>query len=169
MFLGEHFMQGWLPLNEYSIKYRISLSTLRRRIRNNEIKFRFDDGKYWLQDAPTSKHMRIQFKNTPVVSDAYNTQTESSVLPEIMQLPPNITSNESPLLVESHDMLKEIKDAFIKVLQEKEEQILSLNEETADLKTLVRMLEIENERLKANLMESVPIDKWLQENKDLKI
>ncbi len=66
-------------------------------------------------------------------------------------------------------MLKEIKDAFIKVLQEKEEQILNLNEEIADLKTLVRMLEIENERLKSNLQESAPIDRWLNQNKDLKL
>jgi hypothetical protein len=162
-------MQGWLPLNEYSIRYRISLSTLRRRIRNNEIKFRFDDGKYWLLDAPTSKHMKVQFKNTSTISPASDEPAAPFVLSEKTPLPKEIPNTESPLLVESHDMLKEIKDAFIKVLQEKEEQILNLNEEIADLKTLVRMLEVENERLKTNLQESAPIDKWLNQNIDFKI
>jgi hypothetical protein len=44
-------------------------------------------------------------------------------------------------------LLNEIKKAYSLILQEKEEQILQLKEEVADLKTLVRVLENDNERL----------------------
>ncbi|MDE0119437.1 MAG: hypothetical protein OXM55_05460 [Bdellovibrionales bacterium] len=40
----------WLSLGEYSGKYRISISTLRRRIRAGQIPFSFKMGKYFLED-----------------------------------------------------------------------------------------------------------------------
>jgi hypothetical protein len=47
-------------------------------------------------------------------------------------------------------LLHEIKKAYSLILQEKEEQILQLKEEVADLKTLVRVLEDDNLRLKSS-------------------
>ena len=49
----------WLPLTDYSTKYRISMSTLRRRIKAEDIRFRFDEGKYFILDEPVSTHQRI--------------------------------------------------------------------------------------------------------------
>ena len=46
------------------------------------------------------------------------------------------------------EVLEELKKAYLASLQSKEEQIFQLKEEVADLKTLVRVLESENERLK---------------------
>lgn len=48
----------------------------------------------------------------------------------------------------TQSLLNEIKKAYSLILQEKEEQILQLKEEVADLKTLVRVLEDENSRIK---------------------
>jgi regulator of replication initiation timing len=44
-------------------------------------------------------------------------------------------------------MNKELKKAYSATLQEKEEQIIILKEQVADLKTLINFLESENKRL----------------------
>lgn len=111
---------NWLPLNEYSAKYKISLSTLRRRIKSKEVESRFEAGKYWLSDRPTAKHSRVR--------------------PEEIEL---TREHES-----SDELMAEIKRAYVSVLHEKEEQIMQLKEEIVDLKTLVKVLEGDNERLK---------------------
>ena len=48
----------------------------------------------------------------------------------------------------ANKLLNELKKAYTQILQEKEEQIFQLKEEVTDLKTLVRVLESENDRLK---------------------
>ncbi len=45
-------MDTWLPLTDYSSKYKISVSTLRRRIKTDDIKYHFQDGKYFIFDEP---------------------------------------------------------------------------------------------------------------------
>ena len=42
--------KNWIALTEYSNKYNISISTLRRRIRTGLITFRQESGKYFLKD-----------------------------------------------------------------------------------------------------------------------
>ena len=44
-------MPSWLPLLNYSTKYNISLSTLRRRIKARSIEFKLDQGKYLILDS----------------------------------------------------------------------------------------------------------------------
>ena len=142
--------KGWMPLNEYSNKYRVSLSTLRRRIRANEVEFRFDEGKYWLADSPIGKPPHGISGINPAGSGviAASAFAESAGAPE-------------GLLNSAQNLLQELKNAYVKVLHEKEEQITQLKEEVIDLKTLVKILEAENDRLKSNLGESAPIDSWL--------
>ncbi len=48
----------WLPLAEYSTKYRVSISTLRRKIKAEDIRYTFNDGKYYLLDTPPSSTHR---------------------------------------------------------------------------------------------------------------
>ena len=57
---------------------------------------------------------------------------------------------DEPILTAANKLLNELKKAYTLILQEKEEQILQLKEELSDLKTLVRVLESENDRLNAN-------------------
>lgn len=52
-------IDSWLPLMEYSTKYRVSVSTLRRRIKADDISFRFEDGKYFIMDEPVGTHQRV--------------------------------------------------------------------------------------------------------------
>ena len=45
----------WLTLQEYSNKYRVSISTLRRRIKSKEIEYIFKNGKYLI--LVSQKHL----------------------------------------------------------------------------------------------------------------
>lgn len=151
---------NWLPLIEYSAKYRVSLSTLRRRIKSGELEHKLVEGKYLLKDAPA-----------PTASSSPSLQTNSK--PETIAPPTLVRSQESGATVSkirenvarenvvrentvdqdqfyrsTQSLLNEIKKAYSLILQEKEEQILQLKEEVADLKTLVRVLEDDNNRLK---------------------
>ena len=52
-------MQG-LSLTEYSNKYRVSISTLRRKIKSGKISFNLKSGKYFLADqSPEKKKNKV--------------------------------------------------------------------------------------------------------------
>lgn len=126
--------QDWLTLMDYSSKYRVSLSTLRRRIKGGEIEYKFSDGKYLLKDGP------LQPSSEP-----------ETIAPPASVMSPQVSSQPEPdhdqFWQTTQNLLNEIKKAYSLVLQEKEEQILQLKEEVADLKTLVRVLEDQNNSL----------------------
>jgi len=127
---------GWLPLNDYSAKYRISLSTLRRRIQSDEADFRFEGGKYWLADRPIAKHSKVHGNLNANLNES-GSQSQPTV------------AHAEGILDSANHLLHEIKQAYISVLQEKESQIMQLKEEVVDLKTLVKILESENDRLRS--------------------
>ncbi|MBX2988143.1 MAG: hypothetical protein KF802_09620 [Bdellovibrionaceae bacterium] len=142
---------SWLPLTDYSMKYKVSVSTLRRRIKAEDIKFRFEDGKYLIFDeAPTgSPHHQPQRVHRPSLTrdEAQRTPGETDRSGIQARLSKAELTDE-PVLLAANKLLNELKRAYSQILQEKEEQILQLKEEVADLKTLVRVLESENGRLK---------------------
>ncbi len=136
---------SFLQLSEYSNKYGISLSTLRRRIKSGEVEFEFDQGKYWLKDEPIARYVRNRPQTTdkkPVTE--VDTKTTS---PSNAQVHETLT-NVQDFTESAKALMSEIKSAFVKALHEKEEQIMELKEEIADLKTLNKILDQENERLK---------------------
>jgi len=155
---------NWLPLMEYSAKHRVSLSTLRRRIKAGEIEYKLADGKYLLRDGP------LQVVNSGSETIAPPTSVKSSspqAVPAKKEVesakPAQVVSATAPATVDNDQfwkatqgLLNEIKKAYSLILQEKEEQILQLKEEVADLKTLVRVLEDDNTRLKSQ--QPAPID-----------
>lgn len=135
---------AYLPLTEYSTKHRVSISTLRRKIKTNEIRFRFDQGKYFILDEPEEKQThRSSLKDaSPSLNSVQNkTKPEQDVLTQ------SEVKTDEPILTAANRLLTELKRAYTQILQEKEEQILHLKEEVTDLKTLVRVLEAENDRL----------------------
>ncbi|WP_413289453.1 hypothetical protein [Bdellovibrio sp. HCB337] len=146
--------EAWLPLMDYSTKYKVSVSTLRRRIKAEDIKFRLDDGKYFIIDEPMSTHQRVHRPSlesdlAPVGAHQGNQKAQSS-LSNKTDISDKIAmaKNDEPILTAANKLLTELKKAYTLILQEKEEQILQLKEEVTDLKTLVRVLESENDRLK---------------------
>jgi hypothetical protein len=147
--------ENWIPLTDYSSKYRVSVSTLRRRIKAEDIKFRFQDGKYYLLDQPMGTHPR---EHRPSQNSDASLMGALAEAPRQKEMSKDALlnkgqqvfsgSSDEPILTAANKLLNELKKAYTLVLQEKEEQILQLKEEVSDLKTLVRVLEHENERLK---------------------
>lgn len=139
----------WLQITDYSNKYRVSVSTLRRRIKAGEIEFRFEDGKYWLPDTSVDRYTRKKAK--PATPNPPPAPRAAS------------PSRESDAVAVAREMLKEMKSAYVQILQEKEEQVLQLKEEITDLRTLCRILENDNERLKTEMSKVSSVTSWLDE------
>ena len=161
-------MKGWLPLSEYSSKYKVSVSTLRRRIKTEKVQVRFDDGKYLLKDCPLKEHKTKSVKPTktsPSGSFAPPPQNEEPEKVLDSQIPSEKATG--PFLTAAQEMLNELKKAYRVILQEKEEQVLLLKDEVADLRTLVGVLEEENSRLKNEMTESRSFENWLENSETL--
>ncbi|MEK2647273.1 hypothetical protein [Bdellovibrio sp. BCCA] len=136
------------------------MSTLRRRIKADDIKFRFEDGKYFIMDEPMGTHQRVHrpsqesesalvgahhgmMKGNDTMSASSKDEMKAQDLDKAMK-----ANKDEPILTAANKLLNELKKAYTQILQEKEEQIFQLKDEVTDLKTLVRVLESENERLK---------------------
>ncbi len=119
-------MSSWVPLNDYATNHQISVSTLRRRIKSNKIQFKLEEGKYFILEDGQQR-----------VSNEQSLASES--------FRPVVTSTES--LSTTRLLLDELKRAYLDSLQSKEDQILYLKQQVSDLKTLVLLLEKENNRL----------------------
>jgi hypothetical protein len=130
------------------MKHHVSISTLRRRIKADDISYRFDDGKYFILDeAPrASKTVEAEVHRPSLSRDASNT-TAVSVVAEDNSLHIQTEKGES-VLTAANKLLVDLKRAYTQVLHEKEEQIMHLKEEVIDLKTLIKVLESENSRLR---------------------
>jgi hypothetical protein len=150
---------SWLPLTEYSIKHHVSISTLRRRIKSDDIKFRFDDGKYFILDdeqkkAAAEEHRpspssAVQKNSASSFASRLSTQRPAREASQDLEIPSLQSNNESgeSVITAANRLLTDLKKAYTQVLQEKEEQIYTLREEIVDLKTLIKVLESENARL----------------------
>ncbi|MFS4458897.1 hypothetical protein [Bdellovibrio sp. HCB2-146] len=143
---------SWLPLMDYSTKHKISVSTLRRRIKANDIKYRFEDGKYFIMDEPMGTHQRVhrpsQESDPALVGAHQGMMMKGQGMAQDLNDKSVKVNKEEPILTAANKLLNELKKAYTQILQEKEEQILHLKEEVTDLKTLVRVLESENDRLR---------------------
>jgi hypothetical protein len=132
---------SWLPLAEYSMKHHVSISTLRRRIKADDISYRFDDGKYFILDEAPKKIATADEHRPSLSREAKKTSAEAVSSDALTS-----ETGES-VITAANKLLSDLKRAYTKILQEKEEQILSLREEVVDLNTLVKILETENARL----------------------
>lgn len=200
----------WLSLAEYSMKHKVSISTLRRRIKAEDIQFKLEDGKYLILDSQEnlvrSETVEDQFEtfqsgfnpgpspgnSSSAVSVTYNLEspeqfrvenivrsyeqrndkfaahkaeskkpmtpppatqvrTTPTVFPPAPSSPPpGLNHNEAgeSVLTAANRLLTDLKKAYTQVLQEKEQVISDLREENSDLKTLIKVLESENDRLR---------------------
>lgn len=147
-------MEKWLLLTDYASKYRISVSTLRRRIKTGAQAHRFEAGRYYLPDQyePQTEVSTPSYVNAQSASQICVTppNTVSSATPVAAIVAPLAAAHisDEPLITTTSKLLNELKQAYTLILHEKEEQIIYLKEEIADLKTLVRVLESDNARLR---------------------
>lgn len=161
--------QNWLLLTDYASKYRISVSTLRRRIKSHQIPFKFEHGKYLILDSspaeteshPVSSVMQHTepLRSQPVAVAAQAAPMQAQQMPSLVLQETNkaaseleeVAAKDGPLISTATKLLNELKRAYMNILQEKEGQLLDLKREVSDLKTLVRVLEDENQRLNSLL------------------
>lgn len=154
-------MVSWLALTEYSNKYRISVSTLRRRIKSGVLEHLYEEGKYLLRDEPLSKQKEKAANLSEEKEEKAPIQNQELQDKDILS---EVT--EGALFDSANKLIAEIKKAYMLILQEKEEQILQLKKEVVDYTTLVSALEEENERLKNHHhqhdIEPAQIDTWMK-------
>lgn len=128
-------MESWLPLNDYANRHRLSVSTVRRRIKSDKVKFRLDDGRYFILDEVNDQTPQMTTQESAVKAHTTTSATPAHAATEVATLPMKL-------------LLEELKRAYLDSLQSKEDQILHLKQQVSDLKTLVMVLEKENSRLK---------------------
>ena len=134
----------------------MSISTLRRRIKADDVVFRFQDGKYFLKDA--------SLKGPKPKSSGSFAPPHKNEEPEIQRtetVEKTDSTESTPFLTATQEMLAELKKAYSIILQEKQEQVMLLRDEVADLRTLVSVLEEENSRLKEKVTDSLSLETWL--------
>lgn len=153
----------WLQLTDYSTKYEVSISTLRRRIKEESIDYKLDSGKYFLLDEPPTKKQRGRRPGEKADFFPEGSQIGSAVYFDSEELAPVLatyqgngadaaeTRKSENIFSAANKLLEELKKAYSQILQEKEEQILQFKEEIADLRTLAQVLESENDRLRKKL------------------
>ena len=113
--------------------------------------FRFEDGRYLILDEVPQKKTQLEQHRPSLVSDS-SAQVESQPVKhenEIRSISHNSTGETGEsVLAAANKLLVDLKQAYTQILHEKEEQIMYLKEEIVDLKTLVKVLESENARIK---------------------
>jgi hypothetical protein len=149
---------NWLPLTEYSAKFRVSMSTLRRRIKSGEVEHKFAEGKYLIKDVPLQVISSGSETIAPPPSMSSRSQNVAASVPSAGA---GKAAETDQFWHTTQALLNEIKKAYSLILQEKEEQILQLKDEVADLKTLVRVLEDDNNRVK-NMQPKLDFDLGLE-------
>jgi hypothetical protein len=133
----------WLSLTEYSNKHKVSISTLRRKIKSTEIEFRLDEGRYMILDSDEKNATEAAPPGSVSLSEQHRPSLKSDAFHETKE------TGES-VITAANRLLADLKKAYTQVLQDKEEQISDLREEISDLKTLIKVLESENDRLRGH-------------------
>ena len=123
--------EGWIDITEYAVKYRVSQSTLRRRIRSNTIAYRMDRGKYLLADTPEALNKAPLFSR-----QQYARPIQQAIRPQS-----NWSENPTNVLQQRvQSFANNSADNEILRLQSENK---ALKERLAESETLVKVLEAE--------------------------
>ena len=58
---------NWVPLVKYAVQKGVSISTLRRRIKANEIKYQLRNGRYFIYDDNSSSAPSDTFESQKII------------------------------------------------------------------------------------------------------
>jgi hypothetical protein len=106
-------MEKWLPVLDYAVNKKVSISTLRRRIKSQLVEHKLENGRYLI---------RAEFETDNPEEFFALQQSESS-------------------MVVVQNLVSELKKAYGLVLAEKEELIQQLRSEIETLRHINRFLE----------------------------
>ena len=124
-------MNAWIDITEFSAKYGVSTSTLRRRIRGQSIAYRLERGKYLLEDSEDT------LKTAPL----FARHTLSVKAPEVATREEKLHDPVANLL-ESDSVLPIHFKAELTALQQENRK---LKAQAAEMQTLIQVLESELE------------------------
>jgi hypothetical protein len=146
----------WLPLTEYSVRSGVSLSTIRRKIKSNSIKYRLEKGRYLIlfNDANNAAARSVPPLSAVAIPVHLPEPPRRERIPEYRMPAPAPAPAPSRLREEPDDSplaekaVRMISDAFEHALREKDERIRLLEKANRlledrlnELKLLVRVLE----------------------------
>ena len=145
--------QNWLSLIEYSAKYRVSLSTLRRRIKSGELEHRLIEGKYLIKNESLPGHgVESSQAGSETIAPPPPVRSQNQASTSLVNAPAPVAAAVTVPADEywkaTESMMAEMKKAFAQTLAVKDEQLNQIRGEVDDLKMLVRILEDENQKLK---------------------
>ncbi len=111
-------MSAWVPLMDYAVKKGVSISTLRRYIKLQKVKYRIDGGKYLLWDDEAEARF------------AYPPSSSSSV-------------HSSPAVFNSLPVQQQSLEegAYLQRIKKLEASLQAAQEEISELKMLVSLYE----------------------------
>lgn len=118
-------MSSWLPITEYAVKNRLSVSTIRRKIKNKELQHKQENGKYFVLDDGQTAVTNIC---TNKAKDLY------SSVDEVLEFAENSIQEITKL---NKEIINE-KETMINMQKKK---IQNLEEELSELKMLINILE----------------------------
>lgn len=167
----------YLSLNEYSNKYGISISTLRRRIRAGQFSYSLKFGKYFLKDQSPdtfSKKQKVTKRDNKEIrfnSGKKKFESQSSSFEQLKdEAVKDIESGKSKndllsALLKDSSFLVRLMDSqkeLYSQIEKKEKKISEQQSQIADLDTLVALLEKENKDLKSLLYQEKEMEEWLE-------
>lgn len=169
----------YLSLVEYSNKYKVSVSTLRRKIRTKQLPYNIKFGKYFLKDQNLEDSKIIKTnqskKDNYILNQNKITQEEKSVQKQInvKDIPSykpinssySYTSKEVSFLsqqVSFLDQIKEMQKDFFKQIEKKEEKLAEQKDKISELNIFINLLKTENKELKSLLHQEKNIETWLE-------
>ena len=77
---------AWIPLLHYAMKTGTSLSTLRRHIKANKVRFRVENGRYLLWDASIAESMNDRSDVVQLKTDLQKAKEEIAELKTLIAL-----------------------------------------------------------------------------------
>lgn len=121
-----------IPINEYSVKYGISISTLRRRIKDQRVDYSLEEGRYMIKDLPLERQL-------PGSIEANG--CEGKIGQKSVGFTDHKERSGEIDFATANLLLNELKAAYSAMLKTKDGQILDLKRQIADLQTLNQVLE----------------------------
>ena len=171
--MDKHEDSHWIPLTEYSSRYKVSISTLRRRIKGGLIPVRLQTGKYFLKAKSKMFAPQSPAKLPVFPSPAYEKTFRSGFYENLSPAPQAPPDAKRQKFSEEDLAPQKLALAFKKLqtvlhknekvlnkllhfqedlearLKAKNKKIQEQDNQISDLKTLLNLLEAENRELKA--------------------
>jgi hypothetical protein len=100
---------NWIPMLEYSLRHKVSLSTLRRRIKASLVEFKMESGRYLIKDTEVLNYTK---GSTP------SPDTPQMFIQELKKAYGTILSEKEEMIVQLKNEIEDLRK--INLLLEKE-------------------------------------------------